>query len=293
MRRAALVIVGMFLIVLILALVVGQSLVISQNLAYVSDSAGQVSAKSPRAADFHPLVAGTDVVAGTQIHTGPGGMATLQWIDGTRLRLGANAIMTVLQCQINRTSHAETSLFKLDAGEIMVRVRKLLSGQSKFEIRTPTATAGVRGTIFTVKVAPSGTQIEVLEGKVQVDASGKQVDVTPGKELDATATGAQVANLSPEEQAAWDREKSGLGPSLTVTAPGAGATVPAGTLEVKGQVEKGAQVTVNGQAVQVTGFKHFEVPLPAPPGEKLTVTVVATDERGYQTKEVREVTVGK
>jgi hypothetical protein len=227
-------------------------------------------------------------------------------VDGTRIRLGANAIMTVLQCQINRRSDAETSVFKLDAGEILVRVRKLLSGQSKFEIRTPTATAGVRGTIFTVKVGPGGqTQVEVLEGQVQVAASGREVSLAPGTEVDATAQGAQVHQLSPEQQAAWAREKSGLGPSLTVTAPAAGATVPAGTVEIKGQVEAGAKVTISGQvekgakatvnlqSAHVNGLHRFTATLWAQPGAKLTVTVVATDWRGYTTTVVREVTVGK
>jgi hypothetical protein len=284
----------MFLIVLILALVVGQSLVISQNIAHVSGVAGQVTAKLPRGGDFRPVTRDTNVVAGTQIQTGPSGTATLNWIDGTRIRLGANAIMTVLQCQINKTNDAETSLFKLDAGEILVRVRKLLSGQSKFEIKTPTATAGVRGTIFTVKVAQGGdTQIQVLEGKVQVDASGKEVALAPGTKVDASAQGAQVGNLSPEEQAAWDSEKPGLGPDLAVTAPAAGATVPAGTVEVKGTAEKGAKVTVNGQEAHVNGLHHFAVPLEAKAGDKLTVTIIATDDRGYETKEVREVAVGQ
>jgi hypothetical protein len=284
----------MFMIALVLALVVGQSLVISQNLAHVSGLAGEVTAKLPARGGVRPLAEGANVLAGTQIHTGPSGTATLNWIDGTRIRLGSNAIMTVLQCQINKTSQTESSLFKLDAGEIMVRVRKLLSGQSKFEIRTPTATAGVRGTIFTVKVGEGGqTQIAVLEGQVQVDASGRHVDLAPGTKLDATGQQTQVGQFSAEEQATWDREKSGLGPSLTVTAPAAGATVPAGPLDVKGQVEKGAKVTVNGQEAHVNGVHRFAVPLEAKPGAKLTVTIVATDERGYATKEVRELTVGQ
>jgi hypothetical protein len=285
--------VGGFLIVLIMALVVGQSLVITQNLAHVSALAGDVTVKLPRGGDFHPLADGSNVVTGTQIHTGPTGTATLNWIDGTRIRLGSNAIMTVLQCQINKDTLAETSLFKLDAGEILVRVRRLLSGQSKFEIRTPTATAGVRGTIFTVKVAPDGqTQIAVLEGKVQVDASGRRVALTPGNKLEASAQGAQVQTFSPQEQAAWNGEKPALGPFLTVTSPTADGTVPAGTLQVKGQVEKGAKVTVNGQPAHVTGWNRFSFPLEAKAGEKLTVTIVARDERGYETRVVRELTVG-
>ena len=295
MRRAVLLIVGLFLIVLVLGMAVGQWLVVGQRIAHVSGVAGQVTAALPKGGEA-ALIEGANVVAGTQITTGPAGTVTLNWMDGTRVRVGANTIMTVLQCQINNTTKAETSLFKLDAGEILVRVRKLLSGQSKFEIQTPTATAGVRGTVFAVRVESGKTEVEVFEGQVKVDSStGQELEVSPGRKAETSTDKAAVEDLSPAEQATWAKEQGQMGPYLAVTAPQPGEKVAAGTpVEVKGRVEQGAQVVVNGQPVHVRGTNRFTTTLAAPAGGgKLAVTVVAKDARGYETKEVREVNVGQ
>ena len=295
MRRAIALVVTGFVVLLVLGMLVGQFMAVGQRIAHVSGLAGEVTAKLPKGGDFQALADGSNVLAGTTVKTGPVGTLTLNWIDGTRIRVGANAIMTVLKCQINRNTQAETSLFRLDAGEILVRVRKLLSGQSKFEIQTPTATAGVRGTIFAVRVGPEGkTEIEVIEGQVKVDAEGRELDLAAGTKATASRQAATMANLSPEEQASWDKEKGNMGPYLAMSSPAPGAAAPAGNIEVKGQVEKGAAVTVNGKAVEVNGLNRFTATVEAPQaGGKLTVTVVATDARGYETKVVREVTVAK
>lgn len=295
MRRTVLLIVAIFVIALVLAVLVGQSLAVGQRIAHVSSLTGEVAARPPKGGEFQPLANGSNVLAGTTIKTGAAGTVTLNWIDGTRIRVGSNAIMTVLKCQINRNNQAETSLFRLQVGELLVRVRKMLSGQSKFEVQTPTATAGVRGTIFAVRVEPDGqTKIEVIEGQVRVDAQGRELDLPAGTKGTAGAGGATVESLTPEEQAAWERQKDQLGPYLVVTSPPAGATVSAGPLEVKGQVEKGAQVTVQGEPVQVNELNRWTTTLKIPPdSQRVTVTIRARDERGYETTEVREVKVGQ
>ncbi len=293
MRRAVILIVAGFLILLVLGMIVGQFLVVGQRIAHVSALSGEVKVKLPKRSDFQPLTDGTNILAGTMVKTGPAATVTLNWIDGTRIRVGADAIMTVLKCQINRNTQAETSLFRLDAGEILVRVRKLLSGQSKFEIRTPTATAGVRGTIFTVRVDQGGTEVQVIEGHVKVDAQGRELNLAPGTKATASEGKATMRELSPADQAVWERERSALGPYLVLTSPqDGGGTGPEG-VEVKGKVEKGAVVTVNGKPVEVNGLNRFATTLEAPESGRLTVTVVAQDQRGYETKVVREVTAAK
>ena len=298
MRRAVLLIVAGFVILLVLGMTMGQFLSVGQRIAHVSRLAGPVTAKLPRAGDFRPLADGSNVLAGTTVQTGPAGTLTLNWIDGTRIRVGSNTIMTVLKCQINRTTQVETSLFKLDAGEILVRVRKLLSGQSKFEIQTPTATAGVRGTIFSVRVGSNGqTEVEVLEGQVMVDAQGRSLDLAPGTKATATGQRAEIGEVSPEDQAAWGKERAALGPYLEVSSlvpPGPGAAGPAASVEVTGRVEQGAKLTVNGKAVEVNEINRFRTEVTAPTGvERFEVTIVATDNRGYETKVVREVSPAK
>nr|WP_280922145.1 S-layer homology domain-containing protein [Ammoniphilus resinae] len=63
--------------------------------------------------------------------------------------------------------------FKEWAGNVVVKVKSLFSSDSKFEIETPTTTAGVRGTLFMVSVQPNGRNgVSVFDGVVGVSRKG-------------------------------------------------------------------------------------------------------------------------
>jgi hypothetical protein len=47
-------------------------------------------------------------------------------------------------------------------------IKKLASKESKFSVTTPTAVAGVRGTVFGVLVAGDSTELDVLKGSVAI-----------------------------------------------------------------------------------------------------------------------------
>jgi hypothetical protein len=52
---------------------------------------------------------------------------------------------------VNKITGDKTTLLDLAIGKVLVQTQKL-QGDSKFEVRTPTALTGVRGTIFEVTV---------------------------------------------------------------------------------------------------------------------------------------------
>ena len=52
----------------------------------------------------------------------------------------------------------DQTLLDVTMGGILIQAEKL-RGESKFEVKTPTSIAGIRGTIFEVQVSPSGTEI--------------------------------------------------------------------------------------------------------------------------------------
>ncbi len=62
--------------------------------------------------------------------------------------------------------------FKLWTGNVFAKVKSLFSPNSKFEVQTPTTTAGVRGTSFSVSVGQGGsTDVGVYSGSVGVKSS--------------------------------------------------------------------------------------------------------------------------
>lgn len=68
---------------------------------------------------------------------------------------------------------AKKASFKLWSGNVFAKVKSLFSASSKFEVQTPTTTAGVRGTSFTVSVKPDGsTDVGVYSGAVALGDVG-------------------------------------------------------------------------------------------------------------------------
>ena len=292
MRKAIVLIITVLVLGLAAAMTVGQFLNVAQRIAHVSEVVGLVTVKTPTGADFFPLKGAANVLAGSVIRTAPGASVSLSYVDGTRLRIGSEALLTVLKCQLNRATGAETSLFRLDMGEVAVRVRKLLSGESKFEISTPTATAGVRGTRFTLAVNPQGdTTLAVTEGEVALQSAGGLVAVKPGQTATVTGGQVQVAASAPGTA----ERSSLLMPYLRVIAPTEGAQVAPGTLVVRGQAEESARVLVNGQEATRSGA-WFTARVVVPAGvESFTVTAEAQGSGGEPeavTRQSRTVTVG-
>ncbi|MDP2954613.1 MAG: hypothetical protein Q8O76_15025, partial [Chloroflexota bacterium] len=109
---------------------------------------------------------------------------------------------------------------------------KLADASSRYEIQTPSASALVRGTLFTTMVEPDGTsRVETAEGAVGLKAEGTEVLVGEG-----TETGVPVgeppappsSSPAPKNQLVIILDDSGI---LSVTGPNGGSAgvLPDGT----------------------------------------------------------------
>lgn len=284
MRKSAVLLVAVLGLFIVLGVMLLQSLVIIQRIASVSDVSGPVYVMTRTASQFSPLGDRERVVAGTVVKTGPGGTVTLNWVDGSRVRLGPETVVRVRKCTLNTTTRATTSLFDLHVGRIWVRVLSALEGRTKFEVRTPTATAGVRGTVFSVAVDPRGvTEVEVYEGTVHVAGRAGEASVGAGQEARAAADGppAVIPQKAPTES---DELVGILGPRLDLDqAPEIVLPPGTGTVTVSGISEPGATVTINGSPVTLDRQNRFvaEVPLTGMGGDMIVVS--AADGRGNTT----------
>lgn len=286
-----------------------QSLAVLQRVAAVSDLQGDVKLRPSGGDAYYPLADTRYVKAGDVIRTGEG-VVTLNWVDGTRIKVGPASQLKVLKCQFNSATSASLNLFHLDVGRVWVRVLKTLSARSKFEIATPTATAGVRGTIFAVEVDSRGaTEVNVLEGQVAVHAGGEDVLVDTRKAVRITPSGlspgspgsdqgpplaVELAPMDQGELEIWKRQRDVIGPYLALAEPpGDRAPVVDGQIAVSGATELGAQLTVNGQPVTLGPRAKFRVLLPPPDGPELNLRVEAVDSRGERTVLERTLKVVK
>ncbi len=280
MRKATFAIIIGFAFLVALALLLTQSVAVLQRAAHVSNVSGEV--KIVRKGEETTQVLPEDkrlVQAGDKLITGADGRLSLNWIDGTRIRMAPGSALTVQKCEAAKG--VERAVFRLDLGKVWVRVLRMLSQQDKFEIKTPTATAGVRGTIFAVAVTPDGTtDVSVYEGEVTVVSAGGEVKVAANNTARLRAQSSpQVGAFSAQEAQGWAAQIGELGPYLEVT----DVTFSDDTVTITGRTEREAKLTVNDQAVTPKPHGRFTVEVEVPEGESPTVTAVATDRRGYAT----------
>jgi len=290
MRKAAVLLLSTAAVMMVVGILVTQSLLVMQRVAAVEDVQGMVWVRQRGHDDFMPLADRPRVAAGDTIRTDGRSRVDLHYVDGTRFRVGPNTRVTVLKSQYNGATGADTQMFKLDLGRVWIRVLKVLSQKSKFEVVTPSATAGVRGTIFSVAVSEDGqTVVSVKEGKVAVRHESASWDVAEGRMGDAGV----VQPLNRVEKDLWQENAEVIGPYLLLKQPSPGVSVRVGgSVEVAGVSEPGAAVTVNGQPQTLKLQKRFSTTVTAPdkPGP-LQITCEAKDRRGLVTRRVVAVDV--
>jgi hypothetical protein len=151
-----------------------------------------------------PIVAavdGQDVAVGDRVISGPDTNLVLTFFEGSTFTITPNTDIIVERLQGDQTSR-DFSL-RLNAGTIWARVVSLVNPVSRFEVRTPTAVAVVRGSQIGARVLPDGTfQCWTREGAMSVQTStGQQADLVPGETVLVQPDG-QIAAQRPFEPAA-------------------------------------------------------------------------------------------
>jgi len=124
----------------------------------------------------------SDIYVGDHITTGNGSQLQLRMKDGAMIALGANAEFVVkAYSEAAKGDKKDEAVLSLVKGGL-----RTISGQiakSTYSMSTPTATLGIRGTVFDVYVRDGGSTIVILRnGQVVVNglAGGTQILTQPG-----------------------------------------------------------------------------------------------------------------
>ena len=133
--------------------------------------AGQISAILPSAKLFPKkgkdrLAAKGDTLSwDDRVRTYPTGRVRINLDDGSILSLGSDSELRI----VKHEASTQTTALQLRYGKIRCRVARLTRAGGAFELRTPTAVAGVIGTDFGADSGERGiTRIICLEGSVRV-----------------------------------------------------------------------------------------------------------------------------
>jgi general secretion pathway protein G len=126
-----------------------------------------------------PIVgkAGMLLRGGDSILTSSGGSALVTFADGSESQIGSGSEITVLQSFVAGHTHAPLyTIIRQKAGDIVYRVHH----GSKFDVATPTATAGALGTEFRIRKAANGNwSLKVLQSKVYCSINNNTDIYTP------------------------------------------------------------------------------------------------------------------
>ncbi len=105
---------------------------------------------------------------GDKIATEVGAELEIRLDDGSILKLRDKGFLELDAMEKQEKPLATVISLKLSLGKLLGCIRKLSSKESKFEVTTPTAVAGVRGTVFAVFAEGDSTELDVLKGQVAV-----------------------------------------------------------------------------------------------------------------------------
>jgi hypothetical protein len=125
---------------------------------------------------------GDFVQQGDVVRTGSDSHAVLTFFDGSIIEVEPDSELIVQTLQASPAGDILVSI-QQNLGRSWHVVSHALSGSSKYEVRTPSTTASVRGTAFLVSVLANGnTNLQTTEGLVHAVANGEEVQVPPGFE---------------------------------------------------------------------------------------------------------------
>jgi len=206
-------------------------------------------------------------VFNSQIHekdkivTGDKSTAKMVFEDKSSITLQPNSEMVVKEFAVK--GNVRKGIFSLSLGKLVADVTKFIGGKNAFEVHTPTAVCGVRGTGFEVAVAGGGlsTTITCTSGSLAItafNAAGIAVGTTTlvaGQAAVITASGIQV--VAAGAAAVGTSVTTATGTGVVTTGAGAGAAgTAAGTGALAGvgagTVAAGAAVAAGIATVAIT-----------------------------------------
>ena len=138
---------------------------------------GEVFLQKPEEAIWLPVEKEIPIEEGDLIRTGATAYAEILLDDGSQVRIEENTEVTLKELYADTEKDIVVSTISLWFGRLFMNIKKFTHSESRFDVKTPTMVAGVRGTDFIVETTNSEqTDVGVFDGVVAVgglDSEGK------------------------------------------------------------------------------------------------------------------------
>ena len=148
------------------------------TLLKVEGTVGAITAKSPKG---RRGINGMLLFAGDKINTAENSKATIEYRDGSRVRLFQNSQL-VLNFSEEQVTANRTFKFQLSLNKGSLRGR-FLKGLQRTRISTPTAQIVVKGTTLRLKEIDNRATVSLTEGQVEVSNLSSKIILNQGQWL--------------------------------------------------------------------------------------------------------------
>ena len=119
------------------------------------------------------IALGDILTEGNRISTGKNGFLSIALPDESRISIPSNSQVTLAKLRMTKYTKSPRTEINLMQGRVESKVSPLNSNKGRFEVTSPLAIAGVRGTHFRVEINDDGVANEVLSGGVAVGKKEK------------------------------------------------------------------------------------------------------------------------
>ena len=268
--------IGVVVLVILLLLGGGYFFLVAQASAGVASPAALLVASTPvdvghNDGGYQPATSGQSLDAGSSVRTGHTGHATIQFPDGSLMRVSPDTTVTIQSAQLSNAGNLKSATLQQKIGRTLSTVQHLAGGAS-FQVGGHSVTAAVRGTQFEVVVrTDSSNQIKVFDGSVAVSGQ-TNVTVNAGEQVDADPNGKLAAKrpIQPDKQDPFAlASQCGKAVASQATSPGTQQTTSGDNLST-GQT---AEVDYESQGGRVSVALCY-------PGSTMSLTVI--DPTGVQ-----------
>ncbi|MFP4662064.1 MAG: FecR domain-containing protein [Halanaerobiales bacterium] len=177
----------------------------------ISEMQGEVEIKNESSflgifkfGDWKSLSSDHELQEGDVIRTGDNGSIEIIFNENIYVKVDNNTEFAIGENQIRENNSNRT--IKLNSGRVWAKVVRIYNEITNFEVITPGAVAGVRGTLFSIYTDGEETILSVKEGAVELSSSDRQSDQLVNKQEMGIASGGRVRlenNISEEENNRW------------------------------------------------------------------------------------------
>jgi len=169
-----------------------------ENEVAVISLIGKVCYRLNGQSAWEVLRAGDRLRVGTEIRTEENSGTELN-LENVFIRLDPGTHLVIKK--LERSENMLRIELTLVSGSIWSRIVKVLDNLVFYEVTTPTAVAGVEGTLFDISYQPESTEVLVAEGLVKVkDNFGRELLIGAEEKVKVTAEGIFRLRFGEEDQ---------------------------------------------------------------------------------------------